>query len=238
MGRFMKIATHGIRGWFDLGKSVQRESRRRELQTLLVRPLISLRTVVRLVVVSAVASLILKASFVEAFFVPSASMTPTLQEDDYILVPKFLFGLHIPLVDDVLVKWSKPDRGDVIVFNKRSESPSEDDRFHEAIVKRVIALEGDLIEIRGTQVILNGEPLVEPYAQWSEGYRSDRDGSEYRFGPFRVPEGRIFVLGDNRELSEDSRSWSDPFVPLSQVIGKAVMVYWSGTNENRVGTVL
>ena len=234
----MKAAIHDMPGWFDLRESVRRESRRRELQALLVRPLISLRSVARLMVLSVSLLVVFKASFLEAFFVPSVSMTPTLREDDYILVPKFLFGLHVPLVEDVLVKWSKPNRGDVIVFNKRLNQPSQDDGLHEAIVKRVIALEGDLIEICGAQVILNGTPLVEPYAQWEEESGGGHEDSQYHFGPFRVPVGKVFVLGDNRADSEDSRLWSDPFVPLSQVVGKAVMVYWSGADRNRVGTVL
>lgn len=234
----MNARTNDRHGWFDLRESVRRESRRCELRALLVRPLISLRGMVRLVLLSMFLVVVLKASLLEAFFVPSASMKPTLREDDYILVPKFLFGLHLPLVDEVFVKWSKPNRGDVIVFNKRLELPSEDDGFHEAIVKRVIAVEGDLIEICGERVILNGSPLVEPYAQWEEPQGGEGEDSPYHFGPFRVPNGKVFVLGDNRSNSEDSRLWSDPFVSLSQVVGKAVMVYWSGADRNRVGTVL
>ena len=238
MGRFMKAATNDMRGWFDLGESVRRECRRRELQALLVQPLISPGRVTRMALVALAVLVILKASLVEAFFVPSGSMTPTLQEDDYILVPKFLFGLHLPLIDDVLVKWSKPTRGDVIVFNREFQAASEGQHFQEAIVKRVIALEGDLIEIVGDQVILNGAALAEPYARWEHDGIRRIGNAQYHFGPFRVPEGRVFVLGDNRDNSEDSRWWSDPFVTLTQVVGKAVMVYWSGANRNRVGTVL
>jgi signal peptidase I len=234
----MKAATGDIHGWFDLSESVRRESRRRQLQALLVRRFLSLRSVVRLALLSVLVLVLLKASLVEAFFVPSASMKPTLQEHDYILVPKFLFGLHLPLVDDVLVKWSKPHRGDVIVFNRRLEASSEGNRLHEALVKRVIALEGDLIEICGNQVVLNGRYLVEPYARWERNREGQRAAPQYHFGPSRVPVGTVFVLGDNRDNSEDSRRWGDPFVPLSQVVGKAVLVYWSGAHENRVGTVL
>ena len=234
----MKATSDGIKGWWSLPECVHREARRRTLQRLIVQPILSLRRGVRVAVLSLMLLVVLKASLVEAFFIPSVSMTPTLQEDDYILVPKFLFGLHLPLVDDVLVKWSQPNRGDVIVFHKRFEPSAGDEHFHEALVKRVIALEGDLIEISGDQVILNGQALVEPYAQWERAREGRAGNAPYHFGPFQVPEGKVFVLGDNRDNSEDSRAWSDPFVPLSQVVGKAVMVYWSGAHENRVGTVL
>jgi signal peptidase I len=101
-------------------------------------------------------------------------------------------------------------------------------------VKRVIGLENDLVEIRGHEVLVNGSPLHEPYATWN-GLTVD---APYHFGPQRVPAGKVFVLGDNRDNSEDSRMWADPFVSLSQVLGKAVMVYWSSAQDSRVRTVL
>lgn len=238
MERFMKTATSETPNWFDLCGSVRRESRRRALQALLVRPAFSLRRLALVVLLCVFSSVVLKASFVEAFFVRSDSMTPTLQRHDYIVVPKFLFGLQLPLVNDVVVTWSKPHRGDVIVFHRPLDPSSNEEGFREAVVKRVIALEGDLVEIRGNQVFLNGHALVEPYARWAGDVADWAGDAHYHFGPARVPAGSVFVLGDNRDRSEDSRSWSDPFVSLSQVVGKAVMVYWSAASENRVGTVL
>jgi signal peptidase I len=187
--------------------------------------------VIRLVVVIAIVTAAFKASLVEAFFVPSMSMKPTLRERDYILVPKFLYGLRVPLVQDLVVQWSHPRRGDVIVFNHGEDAMSSEEP--EAMVKRVIGVAGDTVEIVGTTVILNGRPLVEPYVQ---GHSPSP--SEGHFGPLTVPSGKLFVLGDNRENSEDSRYWADPFVSLSDVVGKAVVVYWSGAQDNRVGTVL
>lgn len=220
-------------GWFDLAGCVRREIRRRDLRALLVRPrIISPLKALRIVVLLSLIIAISKASLVEAFFVPSASMTPTLRVSDYILVPKFLYGLHIPLVNDVVVKWAKPERGDVIVFKRNAASDAlEGD---EALVKRVIAVEGDIVEIVGNKVLINREPLEEPYVQSSHA----QHGAGYHFGPRRVPSGKVFVLGDNRDESEDSRFWSDPFVSLSQVVGKAVMVYWSGSQDSPVGRVL
>lgn len=168
----------------------------------------------------------LKGFFVESFFVPSSSMTPTIEKDDYILVPKFLYGLRIPLLNEVVVRWGEPQRGDVIVFRKRESATDE------TVVKRVIALGGDSVEIVGSQVFLNGEALVEPYVQSSKG-----EGTEYHFGPYRVPSNKVFVLGDNRDNSEDSRAWPDPFISVHDVIGKAVMVYWSGHRDRHSGVI-
>lgn len=219
-------------GWFDITLCVRRETRRHHLRALLARPFraLSIR-VSRVLLALVLLTGVLKASLVEAFFVPSSSMTPTLREKDYILVPKFLYGLRLPLLEEAAVKWAAPKRGDVIVF--KHKSTDRDSEANEALVKRVIAVEGDLVEIVGRTIVLNGTHLVEPYAEWG----SNQDGS-YHFGPSRVPSGSLFVLGDNRGNSEDSRFWSDPFVSLSQVVGKAVMVYWSGGQNNRAGIVL
>lgn len=218
--------------WFDLGMCVRREARRRELRAVLTHPVRALLTrAIRLVGLLAIVTVVFKASFVEAFFVPSVSMKPTLRESDYILVPKFIYGLHVPLVRDLIVQWAHPRRGDVIVFNRGADTRGSE--VHETMVKRVIGVGGDTVEIVGTTVMLNGSPMVEPYTL------SSRTSSPIEhFGPFTVPAGKLFVLGDNRDNSEDSRFWADPFVSLSQVVGKAVMVYWSGTQDSRVGTVL
>ena len=143
---------------------------------------------------------LLKGLFVESFFVPSSSMVPTIAEDDYILVPKFLYGIRVPWVNDLLVRWSEPKRGDVIVFTRRggNRTGSAD----ETIVKRVIALGDDVVEIVDSQVFLNGEALVEPYA-----VASTKEQADYHFGPYRVPKHKVFVLGDNRDNSLDSRAW-------------------------------
>jgi signal peptidase I len=219
-------------GWCNLATCVRREARRQELRALLTHPIRKLlKRGIRLVVIIAIVTAAFKASLVEAFFVPSMSMKPTLRERDYILVPKFLYGLRVPLVQDLVVQWSHPRRGDVIVFNHGEDGPGSGEP--EAMVKRIIGVAGDTVEIVGTTVMLNGRPLVEPYVQ---GHTPSP--SEGHFGPLTVPAGKLFVLGDNRENSEDSRFWTDPFVSLSDVVGKAVVVYWSGAQDNRVGTVL
>ena len=231
----MKLRANGTEALFDLGHRVRRELRRRELQALLVRPFRKpIRLAIRLLLAVVVLAGLSKASLVEAFFVPSSSMNPTLRVNDYILVPKFLYGLRIPLFDDVVVSWANPKRGDVIVFHQPRPAGKGQPSENEAFVKRVIALESDEVEIRGTQVFLNGAPLEEPYARWV-GSTSQPD---YHFGPVKVPPGSLFVLGDNRTNSEDSRDWPQHFVAISQVVGKAVMVYWSSAEDSRVRTVL
>ncbi len=231
----MILRTNNSEALFGLGDRMRQEVRRRELEALLVRPFRKpIRIAIRLLLVVVVLVGLSKASLVEAFFVPSSSMNPTLRVSDYILVPKFFYGLRIPLIDDVVVSWANPKRGDVIVFQQPRRTGTGEATENEAFVKRVIALESDEVEIRGTQVFLNGNLLDEPYARW---IGSDSQAS-YHFGPIKVPSGKLFVLGDNRTNSEDSRDWPEPFVAIAHVVGKAVMVYWSSAQDSRVRTVL
>ncbi len=178
----------------------------------------------RLVLIFIFGALLVKGSVVEAFFVPSGSMTPTLRTDDYILVEKLRYGLRMPFVDRTVVPWSQPERGDVVVF-KRTDNPTTNaDESEQNLVKRVIGVEGDIVELVGSQVFVNGELLYEPYAEW---------GSYSQKGPltFLVPEGSLFVLGDNRGNSFDSRFWDDPYVAAEQVVGKASVVYWNAAKD-------
>lgn len=209
----------------------RREIRRQELIALLVKPSrATIKLSARIVIIFVCVTLVLKASLVEAFFIPSSSMTPTLRVRDYILVPKFLYGLRVPLLSEFIVRWAGPNRGDVIVFTRPLSEPSSVPR--EALVKRVIGISGDVVEMLGARVIVNGVTLTEPYAHW------DGAASNEHYGPYVVPADAVFVLGDNRDDSDDSRFWQSPFVSLSDVIGKAVMVYWSGSADQRIRAVL
>jgi signal peptidase I len=161
-------------------------------------------------------------------------MIPTLQVGDYILVLKFWYGFRLPFVTDSVVTWNDPKRGDVVVFTRPDEArtPDEDESaIH--IIKRVVGLPGDTVEVRGAQVLLNGEQLQESYSQWVEG------GSfEGNFGPAVVPPGKILLLGDNRDQSKDSRFWSDPFLDARRIKGKAVLIFWSWDSLSRIGTLI
>lgn len=176
------------------------------------------------IVTALILALIIRAYIVQAFKIPSGSMIPTLLIGDHILVNKFIYGTKIPLTDKKILVWRSPERGDIIVF-KYPENPKKD------FIKRVIATGGDVIEERDKIVYVNGKPLYEPYA-----YHVDRTirpgGNDPRdnFGPVVVPKDKVFVMGDNRDQSYDSRYWG--FVDMKDIRGKALLIYWSWDPDN------
>lgn len=187
------------------------------------------------IVTALLIALIIRAYVVQAFKIPSGSMIPTLLVGDHLLVNKFIYGIKLPFSDKKLLVIRKPERGDIIVF-KYPEDPSRD------FIKRVIAVEGDVIEEKDNVVYINGQPLNEPYVQRTD--RSNRDLFERRdnFGPYIVPRNKLFVMGDNRDQSYDSRYWG--YVDLKDVRGMALIIYWSWDREknmvrfNRIGKLI
>lgn len=176
----------------------------------------------------------LRVCVVEPFKIPSGSMKQTLQIGDYILVLKFWYGLRLPFVTNAAATWNTPKRGDVVVFTRPDDpqTVAEDDSdIH--IIKRVIGLPGETVEVRGAEVLINGEPIEEPYARWSAG-----GNIEGNFGPAVVPPGHILLLGDNRDESKDSRFWTEPFLDVRRVKGRAVVVFFSWDSLKRIGTVI
>jgi signal peptidase I len=171
------------------------------------------------IVVALVLALIIRTFVVQAFKIPSGSMEPTLEIGDHILVNKFIYGTKIPFTSLNLLPWKDPERGDVIVFIYPLE-PDKD------FIKRVIAVAGDSVRIVNKKVYINGAEVPDPHAVYKDdtilpGEAQKRDN----FGPVTVPPGNLFVLGDNRDRSLDSRFWG--FVPLKDVKGKAFIIYWS-----------
>jgi signal peptidase I len=171
------------------------------------------------IVVALVLALIIRTFVVQAFKIPSGSMEPTLEIGDHILVNKFIYGTKIPFTSVNLLPWKDPERGDVIVFIYPLE-PDKD------FIKRVIAVAGDTVRIVNKKVYINGAEVPDPHAVYKDdtilpGEAQKRDN----FGPVTVPPGNLFVLGDNRDRSLDSRFWG--FVPLKDVKGKAFIIYWS-----------
>lgn len=153
-----------------------------------------------------------------AFKIPSASMLPTLQIGDYVLVEPLQYGLRKPW-GGWLMRWAAPRPGDVVVF-ANPRDPTQD------FVKRVIAVGGERVEIRDKQVLVDGVPRDFAGAYFVEG-RSNSQSNDVRdnFASVWVPPGQLFVLGDNRDQSVDSRFWG--FVDANDVRGKAATVYWS-----------
>jgi signal peptidase I len=174
----------------------------------------------------------IRVTIVEPFKIPSGSMIPTLEIGDFILVIKFKYGLRMPFMTNSVVSWSSPARGDVVVFTRPDDpnTPDEDDSKIN-IIKRVVGLPGDSVEVRRAKVYINGKALEESYARWAEGGKFE--GS---FGPKRVPEGHVLLLGDNRDNSKDSRFWTDPFLDQRRIKGKAVLIFWSFDSFSRIFT--
>ena len=165
------------------------------------------------IVITAIIALFATTFVVQAFKIPTGSMESNLLIGDHLLVNKFVYGFHSSSPLNKLTPYKELKRGDVIVF-KYPLSPEV------AYVKRLIGLPGEKVEMVGHTVYINGQPLKEEYTQYID------PGSIYeRYGPFNVPEGQYFAMGDNRDNSQDSRFWG--FVPRDHIIGKALAIYWS-----------
>jgi signal peptidase I len=176
------------------------------------------------ILVAIVIALFIRTFLVQAFKIPSGSMKPTLQIGDHILVSKFIYGVKIPYLNTVLLPIKNPQRGDIVVF-KYPLDPKKD------FIKRVIGLPGDVVELRDKAVYINRQRLNHDVGVYSDshiiaGNLRPRDN----LGPITVPSGGLFVMGDNRDESYDSRFWG--FVPLRDVSGKAFIIYWSWDSDD------
>jgi signal peptidase I len=189
-----------------------------------------LKTVV-LIVMTAI---FLRGSVIEAFIIPSGSMIPTLRIGDHIFVWKLSYGLRLPWVQKTIFQYATPKRGDILVFTREDDPNTEEDESESNIIKRLVGLPGDTVEVIGTQVKVNGEIQQEAYARWEDG-----GNIEGNFGPTVVPQGHLFVLGDNRDRSKDSRFWNGKhYLPIDNVKGRAFLIYWSKDSITRVGTLI
>ena len=171
-----------------------------------------------------VLALFIRTFIVQAFKIPSGSMIPTLQIGDHILVNKLAYGVRMPLWSHYLLQFKNPQRGDVVVFIFPEDRTKD-------FIKRVIGVAGDSVEIRGKKIYVNGQPIDDPHAYFDRDDASGGIQIRDDYGPKRVPENHIFVMGDNRDKSYDSRFWG--FVDLDDVKGKAFLIYWSWDGSDR-----
>ncbi|MGQ0722146.1 MAG: signal peptidase I [Candidatus Eiseniibacteriota bacterium] len=162
-------------------------------------------------------ALFIRTFFVQAFRIPSGSMEDTLLIGDFLLVDKITYGAKVPFTDWRLPGFRDPARGDIIVF--------KDPRTNRDYIKRCIATGGETIEIDDNVVAIDGHSINEPYKvlkQVGGPVRKD-------YGPRRLPDGSLFMMGDNRNNSQDSRYWNE--LDPTRVVGRAFVLYWSTDPE-------
>jgi signal peptidase I len=176
------------------------------------------------ILVAVLLALLIRAFVVQAFTIPSGSMMDTLLIGDYILVNKFLYGPEIPFTDTHLPGLRDPARGDIIVF----KYPNDESRD---FIKRIVAVGGETVQVRDNHAFVNGKPLDESFVRPGSIPATPTGHCGYLFGcePTLVPPGSYFVMGDNRDNSQDSRYWG--FVKREKIRGKAFMIYWSWNGD-------
>lgn len=182
--------------------------------------------------------LLLRSFLVEPFRIPSGSMMPTLLIGDFILVNKFAYGIRLPVIDKKIIELGEPERGDIVVFRYPVDQSTP-------FIKRIVGLPGDRVGYHNKQVYINGEPVPQQRVGVYTGSGSGADSTgksvlqeelgntkheilihphrSVRGGESVVPEGHYFVLGDNRDNSQDSRFWG--YVPNENLIGKAFLIW-------------
>ncbi len=150
-------------------------------------------------IVAGILAILIITYVARSFYIPSESMLPTLKVNDYILVNRFVY------------KMALPSRGEIIVFHP----PHVKDPANTDFIKRVVALENDVVEVADGVLYLNGIPQNEPFI---------KEPIDADFPAYRVPKGHVFVMGDNRNNSDDSRYWGP--LPLENIVGKAFVIFW------------
>ena len=185
----------------------------------------TLREYFESIVIAVMLALFIRTFVVQAFKIPTGSMENNLLIGDHLLVNKFVFAPTASPLERALLPIGTIKRGDVMVF-KYPEEPERD------FIKRVIGLPGETLEVREKKIYINGKPLDEPYVHFLQQPATSSELSEVtsydvreRYGPVTVPADQYFMMGDNRDNSQDSRYWG--FLPRDLVKGKALVIYWS-----------
>ena len=171
------------------------------------------------IITAVLIALLITTFVIKMYKIPSRSMVPTLLVGDQLVVNKFIYGIKIPYFRNTIIPITDPQRGDIVVFIYPNDRSLD-------FIKRVIGIGGDTIEIKDKIIFINGKLFDD-----KNGIYSDTVEQRHNFGPVTVPSGSLFVLGDNRDESMDSRFWG--FVDLKDVQGKAFIIYWSWNPEER-----
>jgi signal peptidase I len=176
---------------------------------------------------------VFKGAMLQSFKLASAGMAPTLQTGDYIFADKLAYGIRNPVTNKCIAFCDKPQRGDVVVFIFPEDRTKD-------FVKRVMGVGGDTVEIHDKEVYINGKQIDDPHAHFlGDDPQTAALPTRDDFGPRTVPENHIFVIGDNRDCSYDSRYWG--FVSVNDVKGKIAVIYWSwngGVRWERIGELV
>ena len=168
-----------------------------------------------IIIMAVVLALFVRTFFIQAFKIPSESMENTLLVGDFLFANKFIYGAKLPLVNKRLPAVRDPRPGDIIIFKYPGDQKTD-------YIKRCVAVEGQTVELKGSRLYVDGVLQDEDYAKYIHGST---------YGPKVVPPGHIFMMGDNRDNSADSRVWG----PLSKdlILGKAMFIYFSWNNKNK-----
>ena len=179
----------------------------------------AIRENIEAILIAVLLALFIRTFIIQAFKIPSGSMLPTLQIGDHLLVSKFIYGVKMPFTGQTLIPVSDPKPNDIVVF----EFPKNPELDY---IKRVIAVAGDIVEIRDKKIFINGKPFDDQHGVFKDPliHPASLDPRD-NFGPTTVPAGKIFTMGDNRDNSFDGRFWG--FVDLKAIRGKAWVIYWS-----------
>ncbi|MEO6463010.1 MAG: signal peptidase I [Candidatus Eisenbacteria bacterium] len=189
------------------------------------RPKSLLREYVEAIVYALLLTVALRAFVLQAFRIPSESMLDTLLVGDYLFVNKLDYGPKLPFTDTRLPGFRSPLRGDIIVF----QYPDDTRRDY---IKRCVALGGQTIEVKNKVLYIDGQKQVEPYVKHVDPTNHPAGiDSRDNYGPYQVPAGHLFMMGDNRDNSNDSRFWGP--VNMNLVKGRAMFLYWSWDGERR-----
>lgn len=209
----------------------------------------NVREIIEAVVIALVLAIFIRTFVIQAFKIPSGSMEDTLLIGDHIIVSKFAYGLQVPkpaminiagatvpfFETQLVASWGQIKRGDVIVFRFPADRSKD-------FIKRVVGLPGDRVELRNKVIFVNGEKWDEHFGVNKGGLYGEASEKNTDFGPYTVPPDSVFVMGDNRDRSYDSRYWGA--VPFSDIKGKALIIYWSWNRDDhwvrfgRIGDII